>query len=403
MKISLPSLFQVHTIIFSLFSVVAITSCGGGSSDTSQGISDSNNDLDTMIPSDEQGGEVDNELNTDGLVVDQNVLTGVLIDSPVEGVTFNTETQSGKTNSRGEFEYISGELVNFSIGDTMFPVVTAEPRITPIELSASAENPGATAINIARFLQTLDVDGNPDNGIVIPNGAPAASFAIDFDQPIAEFESDSSVVNMVSNSGSVNVTLIDESLAIMHVQESLDIDLSEGESPDVILSNDLTETSFGGLTGSVINFELEDGGFFDFDIIDMEATIEVVNQTGVFQTSSNYYIAPTNGACLTVTLDLSSSRYIDYLDGNTLKNVRDLIDTTSSEVSELTFTSNNEFQYSDGDNELRDAQFFTDGRYEASATQNEFICLYTAEEVRLSFIGFRYPDESRIFIDFEDQ
>ena len=45
-----------------------------------------------------------------------DVLTGVLVDAPVEGVSFETETQQGKTNSLGEFKYIQDEMVKFYVG-----------------------------------------------------------------------------------------------------------------------------------------------------------------------------------------------------------------------------------------------------------------------------------------------
>ena len=38
-----------------------------------------------------------------------DVLTGVFSDSPVANVTYTTETQSGETNSDGEYQYLEGE------------------------------------------------------------------------------------------------------------------------------------------------------------------------------------------------------------------------------------------------------------------------------------------------------
>ena len=40
--------------------------------------------------------------------------TGVFIDSAVGGLKYQTATQSGLTNSSGEFKYIAGENVTFS-------------------------------------------------------------------------------------------------------------------------------------------------------------------------------------------------------------------------------------------------------------------------------------------------
>jgi hypothetical protein len=37
------------------------------------------------------------------------VSTGVFIDSPVSGISYKTASQSGVTNDKGEFKYISGQ------------------------------------------------------------------------------------------------------------------------------------------------------------------------------------------------------------------------------------------------------------------------------------------------------
>jgi hypothetical protein len=43
------------------------------------------------------------------------VQTGVFVDSPVQGMNYRTTTQSGTTNAQGEFGYVSGENVTFSL------------------------------------------------------------------------------------------------------------------------------------------------------------------------------------------------------------------------------------------------------------------------------------------------
>jgi hypothetical protein len=51
-------------------------------------------------------------------------------------------------------------------------------------------------------LQTLDVDGDPDNGITITEAAKIAATQVDFKLSVAEFESSQIVINLVANSGS---------------------------------------------------------------------------------------------------------------------------------------------------------------------------------------------------------
>ena len=85
-------------------------------------------------------------------------LTGLLLNSPVEGVAFQTDTQSGITNAAGEFQYLDGEMVTFSIGDIVLGTVLGAPIITPVELTGSADPTVQAATNLLVFLQSIDED-----------------------------------------------------------------------------------------------------------------------------------------------------------------------------------------------------------------------------------------------------
>jgi len=98
--------------------------------------------------------------------------TGVLKDAVVSGVGFRTQPggANGETNSNGEFSYVDGDTVSFFIGDIIIGSGLAKPLMTPMDLVSGAtgvEDP--EVVNIARFLQSLDVDSN-ENEIEIPNG-----------------------------------------------------------------------------------------------------------------------------------------------------------------------------------------------------------------------------------------
>jgi len=122
------------------------------------------------------GGSSSNSVDT----ID-TILTGVFVDSAVEGVSYSTSTQSGTTNSAGEFSYLNGEQVTFSIGATLLPSVNGAPQVSPVEMAEGSSSPPNTTTNIARLLQSLDVDGNPDNGITISSEAEANAALINFD------------------------------------------------------------------------------------------------------------------------------------------------------------------------------------------------------------------------------
>lgn len=178
--------------------LLLLVGCGSGSSDETsmQSNTGSDNDPDTT-----------------------NVLTGVFVDSAVEGITFATATQDGTTNTAGEYTYLAGETITFSIGETMLPTVDAAPRITPIDLASGSDNPDSVSTNIARLLQSLDSDGNPENGITISSEAAANSAPINFDVSTEDFASNTDVINLVANAGSAGLISAEDANA--HLQNTL--------------------------------------------------------------------------------------------------------------------------------------------------------------------------------------
>ncbi|MFC3151349.1 choice-of-anchor I family protein [Litoribrevibacter euphylliae] len=113
--------------------------------------------------------------NDDSSSSSPSVQTGVFVDSAVGGINYRTATQSGSTNADGEFNYIEGETVTFSIGDIDLPATVASNLLTPLDL-ADSDNPyDEAANNIARLLQTLDSDGDASNGITIEQASHTAA------------------------------------------------------------------------------------------------------------------------------------------------------------------------------------------------------------------------------------
>ena len=91
------------------------------------------------------------------------------IDSPVAGLAFKSASRSGLTDRNGNFPYSPGETVTFSIGNMMLGSVTPTGnKVTPLQIV-----PGATGADddrvtrILRTLQSLDSDGDLNNGIQI--------------------------------------------------------------------------------------------------------------------------------------------------------------------------------------------------------------------------------------------
>ncbi len=112
----------------------------------------------------------------------QQVKTGQFIDSAVEGLTYKTATQSGTTDSQGRFSYLDGEKVTFSIGALELPEVTTDQTITPMDVMKTSSLHDSRVQNLARLLQTLDEDENPENGITIKSDLLTDGAAFDCGQ-----------------------------------------------------------------------------------------------------------------------------------------------------------------------------------------------------------------------------
>ena len=99
------------------------------------------------------------------------LLKGRLIDSAVSGMSYKvtdakgTVIATGVTDGAGTFQYQAGETVTFSIGSIQLPSALGEPTVTPLSMAQGGTGPAAS--NVAYFLQSLDFDLDPSNGITI--------------------------------------------------------------------------------------------------------------------------------------------------------------------------------------------------------------------------------------------
>lgn len=134
-----------------------------------------------------------------------DVRTGRFVDSPVAQLHYQTATQSGETDTEGGFRYRADETVTFSIGGVTLGSALAAETMSPFSLFGVA--PPSTlaevepylvygsnvtdfdrAVNVAFFLQALDADGNPGNGIDLSGRAEAlANASISFDVTAGAF------------------------------------------------------------------------------------------------------------------------------------------------------------------------------------------------------------------------
>ncbi len=165
--------------------------------------------------------------------------SGVFIDSIVDGLGYETATQSGYTEN-GTFKYFKGETVSFYIGNLLIGQGVAKSKMSPIDLVSGATNASnATVTNICRLLQSLDYDGNPNNGIIIRDdiAAQVDNYLLVFEQSINNFESSNHIANLfdsLNNLGlyaqGVTGALVPAAQAQAHMMKSL------GELPDGIVN-----------------------------------------------------------------------------------------------------------------------------------------------------------------------
>ena len=99
---------------------------------------------------------------------DGPVRNGEFLDSAVEGLAYRTATLNGLTDPLGAFQYREGEWVAFSVGDLELGHAQGRSVVTPRDLTIDGDHqPHPVTANICVFLQTLDADRNPRNGIEI--------------------------------------------------------------------------------------------------------------------------------------------------------------------------------------------------------------------------------------------
>jgi hypothetical protein len=111
-------------------------------------------------------------------------VTGALVDAEVQGVGYRSTSFSGSTNSSGVYQCKAGETVEFylpgaSDEEVYLGSIVCRKVTSPIEiitdggftidtLLADLSAPHRVAVtNVLRLLQSLDLDGDPSNGITI--------------------------------------------------------------------------------------------------------------------------------------------------------------------------------------------------------------------------------------------
>lgn len=138
--------FILLKLVFLFSFVLFLQACGGGG---------------------ESGDDADSTTST--------TAAGVFKYNDVSGLSYISGGQKGITKRNGGFTYEVGSPITFSIGNVTIGTTQGKSVITPADLVSEGGANELKANNIARFLNMLDNDGNPDNGIHISSKVRAVA------------------------------------------------------------------------------------------------------------------------------------------------------------------------------------------------------------------------------------
>jgi len=140
--------------IITILIALSLVGCDSGSS------SDNNTEA-KVVQTVKQPEETVNA-KVDALNIESN--RGFYLDSEVKGIDYECGEFNGRTSGDGLFLFQSGKGCTFSLGDIIIRTVEKDKLFNGVTI---LEN----NITVARVLQTMDIDGNPRNGIDIEEGA----------------------------------------------------------------------------------------------------------------------------------------------------------------------------------------------------------------------------------------
>ena len=138
-------MWRFKEIFLAAISLVLV-GCGGGASS-------STDTQDKII----QTTNTASDINSNGKV-------GYYLDSQVKGVTFECGKFIGKTQSDGAFLFEDGKDCKLKLSNVLIKTIPSNKLFSGVTILEDN-------VNVARVLQTMDLDNNPNNGIDIEEGA----------------------------------------------------------------------------------------------------------------------------------------------------------------------------------------------------------------------------------------
>ncbi|MBF0321926.1 MAG: cadherin-like domain-containing protein, partial [Magnetococcales bacterium] len=144
----------------------------------------------------------------------QPLAQGVFLDGAVSGLNYQTATQSGLTDSQGNFLYRPNETIKFYVGNFYLGQSAGGSVVTPVDI-ADAGNSTRVA-NTLQLLQMADADHDLSNGIQISAATSAviSGLNLNLDTPLTE----TNFAPLLSQNGG---TFITQSQAWSHFGQTL--------------------------------------------------------------------------------------------------------------------------------------------------------------------------------------
>ena len=167
-----------------------LTGCGGGGSS-------SDNPTSSLFGS---SGQPQNTANAGP------TLKGQILG--LQGLRYETESESGYTSETGQFNYRQGDTITFYVGDI---ALGSAPAAADLDIGDLAGGNPDTQANIERFLLTLDYDLSPANGVLISTGIHNAAKDLSLN-----FKSDADTFNAEAEALVGKTLASDEHMIVFH-------------------------------------------------------------------------------------------------------------------------------------------------------------------------------------------
>ncbi|MBF0263239.1 MAG: putative Ig domain-containing protein, partial [Magnetococcales bacterium] len=190
-----------------------------------------------ITATDRAGAQVSDTFSLTARLADSaqvDVGQGVFLDSAVGGITYFADDIEGQTDADGRFTYHPGEKIVFKLGDLVLGQVQtgdgSSVIITPVDLASNTSGAINENIltNLLRLLQTLDSDGNPDNGISISPATIEHARNLELDLTVAPeaFANNAQLKGLLAEEGITELIPVEE--AYSHFRDTLTPEIAGG-------------------------------------------------------------------------------------------------------------------------------------------------------------------------------